>query len=751
MLDAAVDSNVIVLHAPAGTGKTNLVADWTRLRTAQHPAVWVRLASSSETEQDVWRTICDVCEALLGQPTSGGNALATAIAARGTDFTLVIDDFHHASRAMQQQVMQFAQVLPVGRVVLLTRRLDSDMLALYRVQLRLSIIATQDLVCTEPEISELANATGITMRIDPAEICQTTGGILLLVRLLLEAESGSRKQPIDNAIVEFATSLLGEARLQAGLLLALAPAVHAEFVAQLTNVSDAAEWLDELERDGLGSIDRDGYFTYHHAIRVVLARRGLEKFTDAAPGEVGLLLSSTLSEALRADGSAATIAAVVQSVHEPVPSIALLRLVDAALTDLQSRPECTDLESAVYRALEILALLWSAKRYVDGAARAEQFGMLVQQLDSRSSSGVREAANWGLLYSSVTLVLAGDLALAKQMLTALGTDHDSRLARRVRVQRAFTHAMGGEVGHAAQLLNETAKDFTESVPWSARRTLTLAAVRLESGDATEAQALLRGLEAQLDEVQEWPYVLTVLSRSYIALDPVAGLEDLDRLMRLHGGRPISPRLHDVLFAALGDLALAAGEIQRAVRLIGRPARDEPSKRLTAARLALATGDASVIPDLRALAEQHDLWPRKRAQALLLLAVHLHRQGAEAHAARSLKQALVLTAGHRIRLIQSLVPHSELEAIAEQAGLELPANVGGTNPLEPSLTATTLTDRELVLLGRLASTDRLRDIAAQEFVSLHTIKSQVSSIYRKLGVRSRQAAVQEAYLRGIINH
>lgn len=522
-------------------------------------------------------------------------------------------------------------------------------------------------------------------------------------------------------------------------------------MAQLTNVSDAAEWLDELERDGLGSIDHDGYFTFHHAIKAVLARRGFEKFTDAAPGEVGLLLSSSLSQALRADGGAATIAAVIQSVNEPVSSIGLLRLVDAALADLQSRPECTDLESAVYRALEILALLWSAKRYVEGAAKAEQFGTLVQQLDSSTPRGVREAANWGLLYSSVTLVLAGDLGRAKQMLTALGTDSDARLARRVSVQRAFTHAMGGEVGHAAQLLNEMAKDFTESVPWSARRTLTLAAVSLEGGDATEAQALLRDLEAQLDEVQEWPYVLTVLSRTYIAIDPVAGVEDLDRLMRLHGGRPISPRLQDVLFAALGDLALAAGEIQRAVQLIGRPAKDEPSKRLTAARLALVTSDASAIPDLRELTEQHDLWPRKRAQALLLLAVHLHRQGTEAHAARALRQALVLTAGHRIRLIQSLVPYSELEAIAEQAGLELPGNVGGTNPLESSLTVAMLTERERVLLRRLASNDRLRDIAAQEFVSLHTIKSQASSIYRKLGVRSRQAAVQEAYLRGIINH
>lgn len=55
----------------------------------------------------------------------------------------------------------------------------------------------------------------------------------------------------------------------------------------------------------------------------------------------------------------------------------------------------------------------------------------------------------------------------------------------------------------------------------------------------------------------------------------------------------------------------------------------------------------------------------------------------------------------------------------------------------------LTDRELAVLRYLPSQLSLRDVASEVYVSLNTVKTHTSAIYRKLGVRDRKSAVQRA--------
>jgi len=61
----------------------------------------------------------------------------------------------------------------------------------------------------------------------------------------------------------------------------------------------------------------------------------------------------------------------------------------------------------------------------------------------------------------------------------------------------------------------------------------------------------------------------------------------------------------------------------------------------------------------------------------------------------------------------------------------------------------LTERELVVLRLLDSELTTRQMAQNLYVAIDTIKTQVKSIYRKLGVSSREEAVEEARLRGLI--
>jgi LuxR family maltose regulon positive regulatory protein len=61
----------------------------------------------------------------------------------------------------------------------------------------------------------------------------------------------------------------------------------------------------------------------------------------------------------------------------------------------------------------------------------------------------------------------------------------------------------------------------------------------------------------------------------------------------------------------------------------------------------------------------------------------------------------------------------------------------------------LTERELDVLRFLVGELSTRQIAQSHYVAPSTVRTQVKSIYRKLGVSSRSAAVEEAHIRGLI--
>ncbi|WP_149203612.1 LuxR C-terminal-related transcriptional regulator [Actinotalea subterranea] len=67
-------------------------------------------------------------------------------------------------------------------------------------------------------------------------------------------------------------------------------------------------------------------------------------------------------------------------------------------------------------------------------------------------------------------------------------------------------------------------------------------------------------------------------------------------------------------------------------------------------------------------------------------------------------------------------------------MELQHTVPTQHTVEP------LTRRERVILSNLDETTTLEEIASKLFVTRNTVKSQVRSVYRKLGVNTRADAV-----------
>ena len=78
-------------------------------------------------------------------------------------------------------------------------------------------------------------------------------------------------------------------------------------------------------------------------------------------------------------------------------------------------------------------------------------------------------------------------------------------------------------------------------------------------------------------------------------------------------------------------------------------------------------------------------------------------------------------------------------MAQQAG-ELLAQVDALRTLARDA-GSRLTDAELSVLPLLATYLNIAEIAKRRFVSHTTVKTQTSSIYRKLGVTSRSEAVE----------
>ena len=72
----------------------------------------------------------------------------------------------------------------------------------------------------------------------------------------------------------------------------------------------------------------------------------------------------------------------------------------------------------------------------------------------------------------------------------------------------------------------------------------------------------------------------------------------------------------------------------------------------------------------------------------------------------------------------------------------------TSATMQTMGAHSLTRRERVVLGELAEDVTLEEIATRLFVTRNTVKSQVRSVYRKIGASTRAEAVAWAEANGI---
>ena len=161
----------------------------------------------------------------------------------------------------------------------------------------------------------------------------------------------------------------------------------------------------------------------------------------------------------------------------------------------------------------------------------------------------------------------------------------------------------------------------------------------------------------------------------------------------------------------------------------------------AARLALHRGD---LPGA-----QRELTRAMRTRPFVTSAIPFLAVGARLELARMhLSMADLASARHLLREVDDLLlERPGLGVLVEQAAAlhdTLASTVehsgAGASPLSPA---------ELRLLPYLQTHLTFREIAERLYVSRNTVSSQVTSIYRKLGVSSRAEAVDQATAIGLI--
>jgi LuxR family transcriptional regulator, maltose regulon positive regulatory protein len=128
----------------------------------------------------------------------------------------------------------------------------------------------------------------------------------------------------------------------------------------------------------------------------------------------------------------------------------------------------------------------------------------------------------------------------------------------------------------------------------------------------------------------------------------------------------------------------------------------------------------------------------RAHALLLLA-GVHHGRRDLPGARSLLRRAE-------ELVKRFVDPGVLPALLEQSSRML----GSAAPRQRGGIATSLTERELVVLRLLPTRLSTPEISQELHVSINTVRSQVQGIYRKLDVSSRAEAVARARQLGLLS-
>ena len=343
------------------------------------------------------------------------------------------------------------------------------------------------------------------------------------------------------------------------------------------------------------------------------------------------------------------------------------------------------------------------------------------------------AAHWRSFFNR------GELTTVSGWLAALPGDAVQRDPR-LWLARAWIALDTGRVDDLPAQLDAAEHGGTEEHrAWAA---LLRAVHAFKVGDLAAAADALRRARATRGSGETagfWTAVSAVLGGAVAYWRGEDATRELGQALRT--ARADGNRLAEVY--ALGYLSLEAGEARE---------REGAAARLQEARALLTADlgpDAHVVALTVHLAEAHAATERAAALHAAERALELARRGAGALEEAECLRVLGVTrarAGNAAGARRALSEAAALAATCPDPG-RLAQRLAG----RPAATAGTeaLSDRELDILRLLATQLSQREIGAELYVSMNTVKTHVKNIFFKLRVGSRDEAVDRARELGLL--
>lgn len=359
----------------------------------------------------------------------------------------------------------------------------------------------------------------------------------------------------------------------------------------------------------------------------------------------------------------------------------------------------------------------------------------------------------------LTRLLANQLVLARESFARgyfAGASHRgvSQLADRAAAAVALVLALEGELDPAASWLDNCVAPHG-SAALVAQSLISIARNDREGAQRSLAQCALLDADDEL-----WLFRLHAANRFGLYWgDPVETEAALDRAWADHGEQLSEGSTARLLLSSdSAELALLLGQFVRAEAILnGIPERSTWTA-VTRARLALAAGNPKHAL-LFILEGQRRGRTERYGQielALLRAAAELALER-EQEASVSLLRVINQVNACGVHVPFHLLPRDTVEAFAELSGeaREYFAEHGVfgsaySAPYAAGAATISLSERELIVLRALEPGVTVDQIAKRLVVASNTVKAQLRSVYRKLGVSTRQEALLAAAELGLLD-
>jgi LuxR family transcriptional regulator, maltose regulon positive regulatory protein len=706
-------TRLVLVDAPAGFGKTTVIAQWRSSTAETRTFAWVSLDRGDDDPSRLWwyvvsalRRACpeldvdDILRELRTQePEITGRvlpALANQLTTLSTPVVLVLDDYHLIKqRDIHDQLAFLLLHLPPAAQVVLTTRVDPPLpLARMRAAGQMAEIRARELRFTAGEAGELLRVVAEVQlgEADLADLMERTEGWpagVYLAALSLRGHPSPqafvRQFTGDNRfIVDFlADEVLGRQPAEIQQFLART-SILARFCPSLcdavTGSANAAGIIEVLERENLFLVPLDDnrqWYRYHHLFAQLLRSR----LAASEPG-------------------------IVVTLHER-----------ASAWHQQSGPAEEAISHALAagntaRVIDLISNYWYG--YVDVGRTATVYRWM------RSIGEDQIAANpLAAHIAAFAAALSGDRESLRRWLPVIdAADQEGPLPDGIQSLRSSAALLRSVFGfEGLKVMRESAAVAAEletdpTSPWYALAKGALGQSLYLSGETSAAADLLEDAVLSKSSI---PLIhmmaLSVLSLVMIELGRLTKAQELaEEARELASRSDISKRPQSsVAYTAAGAVYAARGQLDMA--------RSELEHALETRRRVLGISPWSTFLPMTIL-----------AGVLLDLG---DRAGAAELAAEARDMLTALPDG--------------TEALQARLA-ELERRIAG-RPREAWM-AEPLTEREAAVLRLLGGTMSLREIGQELYLSANTIKTHTQAIYRKLGVSTRHDAVERGKQLGI---